>query len=180
VDEDGDVIDVFQQATQVTEDTTIGAHSFAPHWPTGYVLERVAGMMDENLAAYYSGITVNIHPVSFADYARELAEGIWDLAYERNIPIVSAEKWLDFTQGRYAAELDSIRWDRQELAFTIDLPEAITGLTVFWFLHGQEVERVTVDGVEQDWMVAEVWGQPCVMLSLDGVAANAYVEVAFT
>jgi len=179
VDENGEIIDVFQQATQVTEDTTIGAHSFAPHWPTDFVLDRMAGIMDASLGGYYTGITVNIHPVSFAGYARELAEGIWDLARERGIPIDSAEDWLDFTRSRYDAELTDISWDQSKLSFSVQLPAKTPQITVMWSSHGRTMESVAVDGIKHDFVVANLWGQEWILLTLEDVSTEARVEVRF-
>jgi peptidoglycan/xylan/chitin deacetylase (PgdA/CDA1 family) len=184
VDQDGEIINVFQQPTMISEDTTIGTHSFAPHWSTAFVLERVAGVMDENLSTYYTGLTVNIHPVSFADYAQELAEGIWDLAYERSIPIVSADEWLRFTRARYSVQMKDVEWARDKLRFALELPSSgpqeLPLLTVACSTHGHYVENVTLNAIEQiPSEETQLWGRKFALLPLRHVDAGAQVEVSF-
>lgn len=184
VDQDGEIINVFQQPTMISEDTTIGTHSFAPHWSTEFVLERVAGVMDENLGMYYTGLTVNIHPVSFVDYARELAEGIWDLACERSIPIVSADEWLWFTRARHGVQMKDVEWDRDKLCFTLELPpsgpQGLPLLTMACSTHGHRVKNVTLNGMEQiSPEETQLWGREFILLPLRHVGAGVQVEVGF-
>jgi hypothetical protein len=49
---------------------------------------------------YYTPVTINSHPVSFATYSQPLIEANWQAAQRHGMPIVSADTWLDWTTCR--------------------------------------------------------------------------------
>jgi hypothetical protein len=61
VDERGAVLGIFQQPSMLSEDTTIGTHSFSPHWSTAEALGRVRAVLDDSVQRYYMPICLNAH-----------------------------------------------------------------------------------------------------------------------
>lgn len=101
VDEQGHIIDCFQQPTLWTEECLIHPeYVFSFKWD----LVQAVAVTDQFIAAaalrYYTPVTINSHPVSFATYSRPLIEANWQAAQRHGMPIVSADRWLDWTTCR--------------------------------------------------------------------------------
>ncbi|NBU64330.1 MAG: hypothetical protein EBS29_07520, partial [Chloroflexia bacterium] len=101
VDEQGHIIDCFQQPTLWTEECLIHPeYVFSFKWD---VAQAVA-VTDQFIAAaaqrYYTPVTINSHPVSFATYSQPLIEANWQAAQRHGMPIMAADGWLDWTTSR--------------------------------------------------------------------------------
>jgi len=163
VDERGALVGIFQQPTMISEDTTIGAHGFSPHWSTPEALARVEAIFDASIARTYTPVCVNAHPISFTDYSRAFIEGILDLAHARQMPIVTAAVWLDFTQARYAAEFEGLEWHGATLTFGLRGGDA-QALTVAVPTGGRRLRRSLVEGQKVEAQRAQLYGREMVLL----------------
>jgi hypothetical protein len=179
VDESGRILDVFQQATVLSEDTTIGTHSFSPNWSTAEALARVDAMLSANAEQYYTPIALNAHPVSFATYSGRFVEGVLDSAREHAMPIASADEWLAFTLARYEAEFAAVEYDGTTLKFVLCTQIQPSELTLTWPLGEQTIRSVFLDGEQQPVLVESLWGRPFGMLHLTASQKEHLVQVDF-
>ena len=68
-------------------------------------LAETGALIREAARTYYTPIALNSHPVSFATYSSPLIEGNWDAALAEQMPILSADEWLAWTEARDGARL---------------------------------------------------------------------------
>jgi hypothetical protein len=97
VDLDGSVIDVFQQPTQVFDDTSMIERLGGDH-------EREAAAVADHLRhcrdVTFQPLSMQSHPVSFASYSGPFFTTVWRHARDLGVPIWSAEEWARDTDAR--------------------------------------------------------------------------------
>ncbi len=97
VDLDGTVIDVFQQPTQIFDDTSMIERLGGDH-------EREAAAVADHLRhcrdVSFQPLSMQSHPVSFATYSGPFFTAVWQHARELGLPIWSAEEWARDTDAR--------------------------------------------------------------------------------
>ena len=118
VDADGVVLDIYQQPTNWTEECLIHPeYVFSFKWNIALAIAVTDEYIDAAATHYYSPVTVNSHPVSFASYSRPLIEAHWKAAERNHMPIISAQEWLDWTITR---EQIHLAWVGNELRMSGD------------------------------------------------------------
>lgn len=125
VEADGTVIDHLQIATHWSEEILVSdAHGFSERWLYSRAREFTNGIITQAATRYFTPTVFNSHPVSFATYSRPLIESNWQTAREHGVPIITAERWVDFTDARRGLALTPT-----PNGFTVtveqDLPRAI-------------------------------------------------------
>ncbi len=159
VDEQGRILNIYQQPTQLADD-----HLLNLHWggqakiSAEAAIEVSKKLLRSSLDGRYSAITAIFHTDPFAageKWAAEEArwlEGTLDYAVAQGIPICSAAEWLRFTEIRHDAKLEEVEWhpSAQRLSFQLAAPAAPdVELTVLIPLrHSQaSLAQVMVDGL---------------------------------
>lgn len=162
VDEAGALIDCYQQPTLWTEEVLIHPHFvFSFKWTVEQALAVVGKIIQRAAADFYTPITFNSHPVSFATYSSPLIEGTWDLALNHDMQIISADRWLAWITAR----------NRVRITLTVEgclvhTPQAIATLTLLLPAHSTpQAEQATL-GEQQRW------GRPYTTLTLHNLVAG--------
>ena len=114
-DLDGSMIDVYQAATQMTDESLI---DYGTHINT--LLDNAIGA-----PGYYGVVTANMHTDS-ANHAGQ--QGIINAAIAKGVPVVSARQMLTWLDGRNASSFENLSWDAGALAFSIARGAGSTGL----------------------------------------------------
>jgi hypothetical protein len=112
---DGTLIDVFQAATRMTDESS-------QTWP-----QTVDTLLDRALGAegYYGVFTVNAHHDSAAS---SVAEAVLASAQARGVPVVSARQMLEWLDARNASSFGGLAWDGPGAwAFTVSADAAARG-----------------------------------------------------
>ena len=114
-DLDGSLIDVYQAATQMTDESG-QAYPFTAN----SLLDKALGP-----EGYYGAFTANMH----TDYA-ELpdADALLASALARGVPVISSRQMLMWLDGRNASSFGSISWSSSALSFTINTGTGTWGL----------------------------------------------------
>jgi hypothetical protein len=163
VDVDGAVVDCHQQPTAWTEECLIHpAHPAGAHWNVERAIAATGAIIREAARTFHSPLAINSHPVSFATYSRPLIEANWDAALAEGMPILSADRWLDWTEARQALRVNAAAG-----GWTIESPRAVPAATV---LFPPGTTPVTADGAEASEQVA--WGRAYDALTLRDLAAG--------
>lgn len=105
-DLDGSVIDCYQVATQMTDESGI---SYVPF--TQALLDKALGT-----EGYYGVFATNMH-TDVADH--EGSNAVTNAAIARNVPVVSAKQMLTWLDGRNNSSFGSIVWAANQLSFII-------------------------------------------------------------
>ena len=105
-DLDGSLIDVYQAATQMPDESGL---TYATHINT--LLDNAIGA-----PGYYGVVTTNMHTDS-ADHAGQKA--VVNAALARGVPVVSARQMLTWLDGRNASSFANLDWNAGTLTFSI-------------------------------------------------------------
>ncbi len=131
-DSDGQLIDVYQATTQMTDES-------------GQTYPFTAStLMDRALGAegYYGTFVANIH----SDGSSESQNAaVIAAAQDRNVPVISAEQLLDWTDGRNASSFQDVSFTNDVLTFSVDAADGSNGLQAMIPVTGT-LEQLTLDG----------------------------------
>ncbi|MDQ1382985.1 MAG: hypothetical protein QOG65_364, partial [Actinomycetota bacterium] len=114
-DPDGSLIDVYQAATQMTDES---GQSYPLTIDT--LLDNALGS-----SGYYGVFTANMHTDSATSSG---ADAIIASAQARHVPIVSARQMLDWLDGRNASSFTSVAWSGHVLTFGVAAGATANGL----------------------------------------------------
>lgn len=168
VDTTGEIIPCFQQSTTWTEEVLIHPEfRFSSKWTADQALAEHDRVMQQALR-YYTPVTINSHPVSFATYSEPLITGAWNAASDAGIPIVSADKWLDWTAAR-----DAVRIQPEIDGCTVHTPHALDLLTV---LLPDSIRSAAGSG---RLTKQRLWGRCYGALTLSNLSAGEKRRVAY-
>lgn len=175
VDESGAVIDVFQQATHVYDDSLVEERL------SGDVEGEVALFRDfllRNRDQYFIPTTLQSHPVSFASYSRAFFEGCWTAARDEGIPIVSAETWALMTARRRATAVVA-HAESTRIAIEVTLPPDSAGTTVAVPLQPGTRHRIASEASHPPLQERDVYGVPHTLVRVagEGEAGSSTVVV---
>lgn len=163
IDEQGRIIDLYQQLTQVTDEHLIPMN--VPGWggwpklSAQEAVEVSKRMLDRSVKdGDYCAITGQFHVDPFqvggdpAEKGGIFLEGTLDYANQLGVPILSAQEWLAFTDLRHDVNFAELAWD--STAATLDfnllpLSQSDATLTVLLPTHfvDNTLATVNVDGV---------------------------------
>ena len=162
VDTDGTIVDCFQQPTHWTEEALVHpGHGGGAHWQFERAIGETNRIIESAARTFYTPVCLNSHPVSFATYSSPLIEANWDAARAEGMRIVSADRWLEWTEAREQVSIEP-RGDGWELLARQPVP-AVTVL----FPRGSSPE---VSGGERTEQV--LWGRAYDALTLRRLAAG--------
>jgi hypothetical protein len=162
VDTDGTIIPCFQQPTLWTEECLIHpSFVFSMKWTVERALAETGKIVRSAAREFYTPVTINSHPVSFATYSSPLVEGAWDTALTEGIPIISADEWLTWTEGR-----ESIRIEGDAGGYTLYSPCVLPEVTVLYY--GECSPQTEGFSVSRQ----HLWGREYVAITLRDIEAG--------
>jgi hypothetical protein len=162
-DASGNLIDVFQAATQMTDES---GQSYP--YTIDTLLDRAIGP-----EGYYGVFTANMH-TDVAVTAE--SDAVVSAAQARGIPVVSARQMLTWLDGRDASTISSLGWDGATLGFSVGVGQGAIGLTVLVPIPtGRTVAGVTVNGGATTFTTATLKGIQYVRF----LAASGTCRVSF-
>jgi len=174
VDEQGRILRIYQQVTQLVDEHLLeGSRGWGGAGWVGLSAEAAVevsrALLRRSLDGAYSAVAAQFHVDAFAfggSTASEAArwlEGTLDYAAAQGIPIWSATEWLRFTEARHDAALDEIQWtpSARRLSFqlvTPSIPDVELSLMLPLQHISARLDRVEVDGVTAEHRAREVGG----------------------
>ncbi len=162
VDTDGTVIDCFQQPTSWTEECLINPSMvFSMKWPIHQAIIETTRLLRRAMSEFYTPITINSHPVSYATYTRELIEANWDAARRAGLPILSADRWLAWTEAR-----DRLRLHQRDHGYILSATQATASATILF------PANTTPRAAQAETSVQHLWGREYVALTLQAIGAG--------
>ena len=100
---------------------------------TSEALQQAGRMFRESADRYHTPLSFNIHPPFFASYSGDFLRGSLELARKFDMPVLSAERWLDFLLAREGAKIVESSWNSNLLRFRVE--QSIPELT--WMFPAQ-------------------------------------------
>lgn len=161
VDEQGRILNVFQQLTQLVDEHLLEGLGGPANLRAEAALEVSQTVLRRSLTEAPAAITAQFHidpialsglPISGfpATEALRWLEGTLDFAVAQGIPIWSAEKWLYFTEARQATNFDQFDWqaETQRLSFRVKAP-VMPGAELAVMIPGEhnqaQLVKLTID-----------------------------------
>jgi large repetitive protein len=131
----GDMIDVYQAATQMTDES---GQTYPLTADT--LLDRALGV-----EGYYGVFTANMHTDNTASAG---ATAIVNSALARGVPVITAKQLLTWVDGRNASTFKDLVWDGAALTFRIEIGIGARGLTAMVpaAVNGYPIAGITADG----------------------------------
>jgi len=124
-DTDGSLVDVYQAATQLTDESEQN------------IPAETAVLLDNAIGAngYYAVVTANMHTdTAKADHPG--ADAIIEAAQARGVPVVSAKQMLTWLDGREGSSFTGLSINGGQLSFAINPAPGARGLTAMLPLNG--------------------------------------------
>ena len=103
-DDEGQLIDVYQQETHLVDE--VFARSFAS---VEALINRALGV-----EGYYGAFGTHI------DFHNDFDVQLMNLAVKRDVPMVSVQQMIDWTDGRSASAFENSRWEGDTFSFEVD------------------------------------------------------------
>jgi uncharacterized repeat protein (TIGR02543 family) len=115
--QDGTLIDVYQAATQMTDES-------GQTYP-----KNIDALLDNALGpnGYYGAFTTNIHTDGGSN-ATQNAQAIVQSARSRGVPVISAIQLLTWLDGRNSSKFNDISWTGDTLSFSVTPGAGANGL----------------------------------------------------
>jgi len=163
IDEQGRIIDLYQQLTQLTDEHLIPMD--VPGWGGWPQLSAQAAvevskyMLDRSVKHNdFCAIGGQFHVDPFqlggdpAEKGGVFLEGTLDYASQLGVPILSAQEWLAFTDGRHESSFDEMIWDSSASSLTFSLIPSNQPLSTLTVLiptsHAEKsISSISVDSV---------------------------------
>jgi len=165
-DLDGSLIDVYQQNTNITDESS-------PPLPS-----MIDSLLDSALGpqGYYGAFGVNIHTDFPAPNPSD--EAIVASAQARGVPIVSYKQLLEWTEGRNSSTIRGLAWSSGTMTFTTTVGSGAAGLQTMLPLNGPSgtLSAITKDGSPVAYTVQTVKGISYAMFD----AANATFQATYS
>lgn len=167
VDADGSMVNCYQLSALWSEECIIHeSMGFSLKLPVDRAISIARGFVRDAAQLYYTPVCFNSHPVSYATYSAPLVDAAWDQAVELDVPILSADAWLDWTLAR-----DGIRIEATEAGYLLHAeyatPSVVLLLPPGMALDAPGATRQTVTR----------WGAPYTALTLTNLAAGSKVHL---
>ncbi|MEA2223950.1 MAG: hypothetical protein QOH83_2326, partial [Solirubrobacteraceae bacterium] len=137
-DSDGSMIDVYQAATQMTDES-------------GQPIDTTIKALLDNATdghGYYGVFTVNMHTDNGNDNSAVKAAQIIASAQAHSVPVVSSAQMLAWIDGRNNSSFGSIAWSGSALSFTVAQAAGANGLRGMLPIaaHGGFISSITRNG----------------------------------
>ncbi|HEX6097049.1 MAG TPA: family 16 glycoside hydrolase [Thermoanaerobaculia bacterium] len=146
-DTDGTRIDVYQAATQMTDESS---QTYSTHIDT--LLDNALGTK-----GYYAVVTANMHTDAGTSSG---SDAIVTSAQARGVAVVSAKQMLTWLDGRNGSSFGSLSWSGSTLTFTVTSAPGARGLRALVPLasRGGTLSALTRDGNAVSWSSETVKG----------------------
>lgn len=146
----GNMIDVYQAATQMTDESGI---TYAYHADT--LFDRALGA-----DGYYGAFTANMHTDFNPSAGQTGSDAIIASAQARGVPVIAARQMLDWLDGRNGSSFGSITWGNNLLDFTIAVGANATGLHTLIpaVAGGAPIQGLTLAGVSVPFTLQTIKG----------------------
>lgn len=157
VDEQGRMLNIYQQLTQLADDHWLNLHWGGVAKLSAEACVEISKLMLDNSLANFCVTAANLHVDPFTageqwrNEAARWVEGTLDYAVELGIPIWSTEAWLDFTEARHDVDFKEIEWNptgkRLSFQMTSSATSGVELAVMIPLNHGKaKLAQVEVDG----------------------------------
>jgi len=164
VDANGQMIDVYQAATQMTDES---GQTFPKNIDT--LLNNATGP-----TGYYGMFTANMHTdANNGSNSETWAMAIVNSAKARNIPVITAKQALEWVDGRNGSSFQSINWTGNVLTFNVAVGAGANGLRALIpaSVNGSPITGISLNGTALAYTTQTIKG---IQYAIFPAAAGSY------
>jgi hypothetical protein len=154
-DEEGSVVNIFQHLNNVYD------QQYMEHKDSNGFFQCFKGLIDRSLSnEVYSLVSIKAHNNEYFFSKTPLAQML-DYAAQKNIPVWTERKLLDFLRAREAIHFTTMQWRNNQLSFEIDSPvtfeEQVTCMVPARH-RALKVSNILIDGNRMPYEVRTIKG----------------------
>ncbi len=181
MDEEGRLIDLYEQTTMSTDDGWTTDKIFAPPMSTAECIALSMEQADDAIDRYHTVYHPYFHPLrtrAGPTSSQTWLEGVLRHCRERGFHFVSGVDWVDFNDGRRALQLAAYEFEPESLTLRFTLEASLTAqalsLALPYAFRGAPMRSATVNGEPLPVHARELEGRPQVLLPADYAAGAHY------
>ena len=157
MDEDGELLDIYEQCTTLTDDAYLGVKVLAPALTIDECIAFTRERLDDAAERFHSVYNPCFHPVRTRpgpESNQQWYEAAIEHCIERGFHFSNARGWLAFNDGRRSLRITGYAFDRdsQTLRLGLESEMDVSGvaLALPYTFRGSPMSSASVDGVAAD------------------------------
>ncbi len=181
MDEDGRLIDLYEQTTMSTDDGWTTDKIFATPMSMEECIALSKEQADDAIDRYHTVYHPYFHPLrtrAGPTSSRQWLEGVLEHCRERGFHFVSGVDWVNFNDARRALQITAYAFDPASLTlrFTLEaaLPAQSLSLILPYAFRGAPMQSAQVNGEQVPIHARELEGRPQVLLTTDYTAGQQH------
>lgn len=181
MDENGRLIDLYEQTTMSTDDGWTTDKIFATPMSMEECIALSQEQADAAIEQYHTVYHPYFHPLrtrSGPTSSQRWLEGVLAYCRERDFHFVSGVDWVNFNDARRALQLTSYEYNPESLTLRFTLEAALSAqalsLILPYTFHGAPMQRAAVNGERVPIQERHLEGRPQVLLPTDYTAGKRY------
>jgi len=181
VQEDGALIDVYQQPTHINDDCQCHPSVDYSQKYSAAQFDRIATrILDDAVRHFHAPLCANFHPCNYVSFATEHGLALMRRARERGMPIWSLDRWHDFWRARASWRMSEQSWDGNTLSYTLtgDSTEGLW-ITLPAAFGEKRLSTLTFNKAAAELHFVERFGQAVAHAPLPEGSGKVGVEVVY-
>lgn len=181
MDEDGRLIDLYEQTTMSTDDGWTTDKIFAPAMSVGECIALSKEQADDAIDRYHTVYHPYFHPLrtrAGPTSTQQWLEEVLEHCQERGFHFVSGVDWVDFNDARRALQITAYAFDPASLTlrFTLEAALSVQSLSLIlpYAFRGAPLQSAQVNGEQVPIHARELEGRPQVLLPADYTAGTQH------
>ncbi len=182
MDEDGRMLDIYEQTTMSTDDGWTADKIFATPLSVEECIALSKEQADAAIDEYHTVYHPYFHPLrtrAGPTSSQQWLEGVLGYCREREFHFVSGVDWVDFNDGRRSLQTKAYEFQPETLTlnFTLEAPRSVKALSIVLphAFHGAPMHSAEVNGEHVTVQERLLEGRWQVLLPADYTAGNEYV-----
>ena len=182
MDEDGRMLDIYEQTTMSTDDGWTADKIFATPLSVEECIALSKEQADAAIDEYHTVYHPYFHPLrtrAGPTSSQQWLEGVLGYCREREFHFVSGVDWVDFNDGRRSLQTKAYEFQPETLTlnFTLEAPRSVKALSIVLphAFHGAPMQSAEVNGEHVTVQERILEGRWQVLLPADYTAGNEYV-----
>ena len=181
MDEDGRMLDIYEQTTMSTDDGWTADKIFATPLSVEECIALSKEQADAAIDEYHTVYHPYFHPLrtrAGPTSSQQWLEGVLGYCREREFHFVSGVDWVDFNDGRRSLQTKAYEFQPETLTlnFTLEAPRSVKALSIVLphAFHGAPMQSAEVNGEHVTVQERILEGRWQVLLPADYTAGNEY------
>ena len=157
MDEDGELLDIYEQCTTLSDDGYVGVKVLAPALTIDECIAFTRERLDDAAERFHSVYNPCFHPLRTrpgAESNQRWYEAAIQACIDRGFHFASARDWLDFNDGRRSLRITEYAFDQGSLTLRLGLESGMDvrglALALPYTFRGSPMSSAYVDGEAAD------------------------------